>query len=45
MPKKMHDKLKREVEKEHPSWSQEHKDKYVYGTMHKIEKRKRQKKG
>lgn len=40
MPKKLHDKLKREVEKKHPDWSKEHKDRYVYGTINKVEKKK-----
>ena len=40
MPKKLHDKLKREVEKNHPSWSEEHKNKYIYGTIKKVEKKK-----
>ena len=41
VPKKLHDKLKREVEKEHPNWSQERKDAYVYGTMNKVERKKK----
>lgn len=43
MPKKLHDKLKRQVESEHPSWSKKRKDAYVYGTMNKVEKHKKQK--
>ena len=35
MPKKLEQKLKRQVEKEHPGWSEERKDKYVYGTLRK----------
>lgn len=35
MPKKMEEDLKREVNSKHPNWSQERKDKYVYGTMRK----------
>lgn len=35
MPKKLEQQLKREVNKEHPGWTQKHKDAYVYGTMRK----------
>jgi hypothetical protein len=41
MPKALHDKLKRQVEKDHPSWSQEHKDRYIYGTMNRVEEQKK----
>ena len=32
----MEQELKREVNKKHPNWSDERKDKYIYGTMHKV---------
>lgn len=35
MPKAEERKLKQEVEKLHPSWPQERKDAYVYGTLRK----------
>lgn len=35
MPKALHDKLKREVNRKHPNWSKERKNKYIYGTMQK----------
>ena len=43
MPKELHDKLKREAAK-HKDWSEERKDRYVYGTMAKIEEKKKGKK-
>ena len=33
MPKKLEQELRAEVEREHPNWSQERKDAYVYGAM------------
>ncbi len=44
MPKELHAKLKRDVERLHPGWSQERKDAWVYGTLNKIEKLRKQKK-
>lgn len=35
MPKPMEQKLKREVNKEHPGWSKKRKDAYVYDTLRK----------
>lgn len=35
MPKKMEEDLKKEVATKYPDWSQERKDRYVYGTMRK----------
>jgi len=35
MPKALEQKLKRQVEKKHPGWSEERKDKYIYGTLRK----------
>jgi hypothetical protein len=35
MPKVMERKLRRQVNKEHPGWSDERKDAYVYGTLRK----------
>ncbi len=35
MPKKLEQKLKRQVAKKHPGWSQERKDAYIYGTLRK----------
>jgi hypothetical protein len=43
MPKALHDKLKREAAK-HPEWSEERKDRYVYGTLQKHEDKKKGKK-
>lgn len=42
MPKKLHDKLKRSAEKK--GLTGERKDKYVYGTMRQIEKKRGKKK-
>lgn len=42
MPKKVHDKLQKEAKK-HTTWTKEHKDRYVYGTLNKIEKGKKKK--
>jgi len=36
MPKKLEQKLKREVKKKHPSWSKKRKDAYIYGTLRKL---------
>ena len=33
MPDKMEAQLKAEVERDHPDWPQERKDKYIYGTL------------
>ena len=35
MPKKLERKLKRQINREHPEWSQDRKDAYVYGTLRK----------
>lgn len=35
MPKALERKLKRQVNREHPNWSEERKDAYVYGTLRK----------
>lgn len=43
MPKALHAKLKRDVERLHPNWSQERKDAWVYSTLDKIEKLRKQK--
>ena len=42
MPKKLHDKLERQARKK--GYKGKRKDAYVYGTMNKIEKRKKKKK-
>lgn len=41
MPKKVHDKLKREAEKK--GLTGEAKDRYIYGTLNKIEKKGKKK--
>ena len=35
MPKKLEKQLKSEVERQHPDWSQDRKDAYVYGAKRK----------
>lgn len=35
MPKKLERQLKRQVNQDHPNWSEERKDAYVYGTLRK----------
>lgn len=35
MPKELEEKLTREVNKRHPGWAQERKDRYIYGTIRK----------
>ena len=35
MPKELEKKLKRQVEKEHPDWSEKRKNAYIYGTLRK----------
>jgi len=42
VPKALHDKLKREAAK-HKDWSEERKDRYVYGTLSKVEEEKKRK--
>lgn len=42
MPKKLHDKLKRQANKQ--GLTGERKDAYVYGTLNKVEKKKKAKK-
>ena len=36
MPKALEQKLKKEVNKKHPNWSEERKNAYVYGTLQKV---------
>lgn len=43
MPKALHDKLRRDVNRLHPEWSQERKDAWVYSTLRKIERLRKQK--
>lgn len=43
MPKALHRKFKRQATK-HPEWSEERKNAYIYGTLDKVEKRRRKKK-
>jgi hypothetical protein len=43
MPKEVHDRLVRQVNREHPGWSQKRKDAYVYSTLNKIDKAKKRK--
>jgi len=43
MPKKLHNKLKREARKKFGSTTSTRARKYIYGTMNKIEKRKKRK--
>lgn len=41
MPKALEDALRAEVEKRYPQWTEEHKQRYIYGTIAKYEKRKK----
>jgi len=44
MPKELHDKLRRDVNENHPDWPESRKQAYIYGTMAMMGWRRKKKK-